>query len=163
MKEKSYNNVSRDLTWYFNRSSSEAFHFSSSFGAFVMSCWQVSVHNANPDTMTDAQLSKVSKFRRIHNILISLPSDTQRALASIYDWEVINKYPLTATRFYGHKTGLLFFTTYFDDIKHLEEFLKRRLQSKLSAQEQVISFKMGQEIDKLYNTIHEQYQEAAGM
>src|SRR5271167_3126198 len=109
MKQKNFSNIDRDLTWYWNKSASEAFRFSSSFGAFIASCWQVSVHNANPDTMTDAQLRHVAKFRRIHTILRSLPDNTQRRLSSLYDWEYLNNYPAIYTKFYGHKAGLICF------------------------------------------------------
>lgn len=160
LKDKAIAKIERALTWYYNKSAPEAFKFSSSFGPFVASCWQQSHAQTNPDTMTDAQLKAIRKFRRIDNILKALPLLTQRALASLYNWEYIVKYPLICTRFYGNKTGLLMFTTHFHDLNKLEDFLRKRQQSKLSQAEQLTSFQMGQEVEAMYQTIHQQYLDA---
>ena len=160
MKEKQYNKIERQLSWYYNNSAADAFKFSSGFGAFITACYKIIVPT-DPDNISDSQLRYIKKFRRIHTILRSLPIDTQRALRSMYDYEVAFRYPLVCIIFYGHKVGLSFFNNHFNDLLAFEKFLRKRQQSKLTPEEQLISFKIGREIEELYSKIHNEYQTAA--
>ena len=157
MKEKQYNKIERQLSWYYNNSAADAFKFSSGFGAFITACYKIIVPT-DPDNISDSQLRYIKKFRRIHTILRSLPRRHQRAFAALYDWEYLNKYPISCTRFYGARTGLLFFTSHFDSLPKLEKFLKKRLLSQLTDKEKIVSFKVGQELDELYKRIHDDFQ-----
>jgi hypothetical protein len=156
MSDDSYRQVEKDLLFYFNHSSA-AIGFKSSHASFVAAVYGVSATVVDTDPYTDGLLRQVRKIRTIRNTFFSLPQETQRVLESIYNLEYHYQYPVELVAIYGNKTGAVFFNDRVLELKTLILLCKKKKLSKLSAEEQVLMFNIGEDARKLWDNAHQAY------
>lgn len=154
-----FRQVEKELIFYFNHADA-AIGFKSSHASFVAAVYGVSSTNQDPDPYTDGMLKQVRKIRQIRNTFFTLPNDTRRALEACYNQELQFRYPPELVRIYGYKTGAVFFNSSVQDLNGLIRLCRKKIQSKLTPDEEVLMFKIGEETRKLWEAIHEDYQKA---
>jgi len=153
----SYRQVEKELIFYFNHADA-AIGFKSSHASFVAAVYGVSSQsNVNVDPYTDGMLKQVKKIRQIRNTFNMLPRPTRRLLEACYNLEYHFHYPPELVKIYGLKVGASFFNSYTEDLNDLRKLCRKKIQSKLSAEEEVLMFKVGEEIRDIYNKAHQDY------
>jgi hypothetical protein len=103
---------------------------------------------------------QVRKIRQIRNTYFSLPQETRRVLEAVYNLEYQYRYPVELVSIYGHKVGAVFFNGIITNLPDLVKLCKKKKQSRLTDQEQVLMFNIGENTRKLWEKIHIQYMEA---
>lgn len=149
-----YDKVRRDLEWYYNNSAA-SFGFKSSHSAFVSALYGTTVQIVNPDTYTDGILRQVKKYRKIRNILYSLPNNIRRILEAIYNHDY--RYPQEIVYLYGQKAGAVLFSTHVKDLEELVRLCNRKIKVKLSDKEKVQLFNVGEDAKNAFTKAHEEY------
>lgn len=155
-QDANFRQVERDLIFYFNHSSA-AIGFKSSHASFVAAVYGVSATIIDTDPYTDGLLRQVKKIRTIRNVFFSLPKESQRVLESIYNLEYHFQYPVELVSIYGNKTGAVFFNNRGLELKGLILLCKKKKASKLTADEQVLMFNLGEDARKLFDNVHQEY------
>lgn len=154
-----YRQAEKELLFYFNHSDA-AIGFKSSHASFVAAVYGVSATIVDTDPYTDGLLRQVKKIRQIRNTLFSLPQETRRTLEAIYRLEYHYRYPVELVDIYGHKTGAVFFNKIITNMEDLIKLCRKKKQSRLTEQEQVVMFNVGEDSRKLWDRVHEQYMES---
>lgn len=155
-----FRQVEKELIFYFNHADA-AVGFKSSHASFVAAVYGVSSNtNVNTDPYTDGLLRQVRKIRQIRNTYFSLPSHTQRVLDACYNQEIRFRYPPEVVRIYGYKTGAVLFNSHLPVLRDLINLCRKKIQSKLTPEEEVLMFKIGEETRTIWNTAHQKYADA---
>jgi hypothetical protein len=152
-----YRQVEKELIWYFNHADA-AIGFKSSHASFVAAVYGVSSQsNVNTDPFTDGMLKQIKKLRQIRNTLYALPVATRRLLEACYNLEYHFYYPPDITKIYGFKVGAVFFNSYIGDLEQLRKLCRKKIQSRLTQQEELMMFNIGEETRDNYNKAHQAY------
>lgn len=152
--DRQFVQVRTDLTWYFNHSEA-ALGLRSLQGSFEHRCRYKGASSTDPDPYTDGLLFAIRKHKRIRRVLFSLPRDIRRALEATYDQSY--RFPPELVRIYGSKVGCALFNRVCKDLKDLCRLAKLKTSRKLSADQQKVSFLIGDDVAQRWKQIHRAY------
>lgn len=157
MTSNPFRQVEKEMLFYFNQADA-AVGFKSSHASFVAAVYGVSSNTLNnTDPYTDGLLRQVRKIRQIRNTYYSLSNNTQRILDACYNLEVQYRYPPEVVRIYGYKAGAVLFNSHLPILRDLINLCRKKIQSKLTPDEEVLMFKIGEETRNIWNNAHQEY------
>lgn len=159
MKANPYHLVEYELKFFYNENDA-VINFKSPHSSLCNIAMCGAPTSSDPDPHTDGMLSQVAKLRQIRHILHSLPKSITRPLQATYSYECSKNYPPEISLIFGAKTGCALFNSQTQSLIQLIQLCRKKKLSKLSPQEEIIMFKIGEETRTLYEFINKQYLQA---
>lgn len=144
------------MHWYHSESSA-AIGWKSNFSSIVAAIYGVTSNDSNSDPFVNIPDKQRKRLRQMYQIMSRLPPEIKRALDACYNPVYQDKYPLALRKVYGSKTGCVLFTSHAKDLTQLLRLTNKKLSSKLSEEEKVLAFKIGDEAAQLWHRIHTEY------